>query len=189
MAMHQPLVRPLCRTTRVRVCLCVPVPHPPADLCGSWLERGDSPEQQRSRAYESRASPAASAGHDSGTYMDRTHGSGGGDGMGGGAGGTAAASRTRAGAPRLRLPGCARNAQRGRDSLPQTAGLRLSPEDARRLHVTLKVPCAGPAPPSLGAGPLRRRRGQNRTVQRMTDNDALDPSTAPARCHRARGWR
>ena len=85
----------LCRTTRVRVCLCVPVPHPPADLCGSWLERGDSPEQQHSRAYESRASPAASAGHDSGTYMDRTHGSGGGDGMGGGAGGNAAASSAR----------------------------------------------------------------------------------------------
>ena len=42
--------------------------------------------------------------------------------------------RTRAGAPRLPLPGCARNAQRGRDSLPQTAGLRLSPEDARRLN-------------------------------------------------------
>eukprot|EP00315_Gephyrocapsa_oceanica_P041889 CAMPEP_0185477082 /NCGR_PEP_ID=MMETSP1366-20130426/3745_1 /TAXON_ID=38817 /ORGANISM="Gephyrocapsa oceanica, Strain RCC1303" /LENGTH=152 /DNA_ID=CAMNT_0028084177 /DNA_START=90 /DNA_END=547 /DNA_ORIENTATION=+ len=75
--------------TCVFVCACA---APARGLVRQLARGGDSPEQQRSRAYESRASPAASAGHDSGTYMDRTHGSGGGDGMGGGAGGTAAAA-------------------------------------------------------------------------------------------------
>ena len=38
---------------------------------------------------------------------------------------------------------------------------------------SLEGPCAGPAPPSLGAGPLRRIRGQS-VQQQTTDNEAVE---------------